>query len=56
MVERMKTMSEWGLSHHRPVLVKVRRTVRKWRRSGQSDQRVPKIKWELLQDEGKIED
>ena len=56
MVEGLWTMSEWGLSDHRPKLLRVRKAMKKWRRSGQREQRVPKIKWEVLQDEGKKEE
>ena len=56
MIERMRTMSEWGLSDHRPKCVRVRKEVRKWRMSGPSERRVPKIKWEALQEESKKEE
>ena len=56
MIERMKTLSEWGLSDHRPKLVRVRKNVKKWRMSGTNERRVPKIKWEVLQDESKREE
>ena len=36
MIERMKTMSEWGLSEQRPKLLGVRKAVKMWRRNGQS--------------------
>ena len=55
MVERTRTMSEWGLSVHRQKLLRVRKAVKKWRRSEQRKQRVPKIKWEELQGESKKE-
>ena len=55
MVERMRTMSEWGLSDHRPKLMRVRKAVKKWRRGGQSERRTPRINWELLQDDEKRE-
>ena len=56
MVERMKTLSEWGLSDHRLKLLRVRKAVKKWRISGQTERRVPKIRWEVLQDEGNKEE
>ena len=56
MVERMRTMSEWGLSDHRPKLMRVRKAMKKWRASGQSERRTPRIKWEVLQDDGKKEE
>ena len=56
MVERMRTRSEWGLSDHRPKLIRLRKAVKKWRTSGQSGKRVPKIRWEVLQDERKKEE
>ena len=56
MIERMCTMSEWGLSDHRPKCVRMRKNVRKWRVSGANESRVPKIKWEVLQDENKREE
>ena len=49
-------MSEWGLSDHRPKLVPVRKNVKKWRMSCTNERSVPKIKWEVLQDENKIEE
>ena len=56
MIERMRTKSEWGLSDHRPKLVRVKKDVRKWRTSGRNERGVPKIKWEVLQDENKREE
>ena len=56
MVERMRMMSEWGLSDHRPKLLRVRKAVKKWRRSGQSKRRVLKMKCEEMQDEGRKEE
>ena len=56
MVERMRTRSEWGLSDHRPKILRVRKAMKKWRASGRSERRTPKIKWEVLQDDGKKEE
>ena len=56
MVDRMRTMSDWELSDHRPKLMRVRKAVKKWRQSGQSERRIPRIKWEVLQEEGKREE
>ena len=53
MIEKMRTLSEWGLSDHRPKCVSIRKDVRKWRMSGPNERKVPKIKWEVLQDENK---
>ena len=56
VIERMRTKSEWGLSDHRPKLVRVKKDVKKWRTSGRNERSVPKIKWEVLQDENKREE
>ena len=56
MVERMRTLSEWGLSDHRPKLLRVRKAIKRWRTSGPGEQRVPRIRWEMLQDEEKKEE
>ena len=53
MIERMRTSSEWGLSDHRPKLIRVRKDVKKWRLSGPNERSVPKIKWEVLQNGNK---
>ena len=56
MIGRMNTRSEWGLSDHRPKCMRVRKIVKKWRMSGRNERMVPKIKWEVLQDEEKKEE
>ena len=40
------------ISDHRPKQLRVRETVRKWWKSG----KVPKIKWEVVQDGGKMKE
>ena len=39
----------------RPMLLRLRKAVKKLRRRRQSEWKGPKIKWEVLQDEGKKE-
>ena len=56
MIGRMTTKSEWGLSDHRPKCMRVRKNVKKWRMSGRIERMVPKIKWEVLQEESKKEE
>ena len=56
MVERMRTMSEWGLSDHRPKIMRVRRSVGRWRTGGGSGRATPNINWEVLQGEEKREE
>ena len=55
MIERMRTLSEWGLSDHRAKVMRIRPEMKKWRTSGEDGKRVPRIRWEVLKDEEKRE-
>ena len=49
MMRGVKVLGETGMSDHRPVMMKIKSKVRKWRR--QSEKRVPNIRYEKLKDE-----
>ena len=53
MVERMRTKSDWSLSDHRPKVMRIRVSERRWRVQGGREGRVPRIRWELLAEEEK---
>lgn len=53
MVKRMWTKDEYELSDHRPVCMRVRDKGKRWRKDVRSEKRVPKIKWEMLNEEEK---
>ena len=57
MVVRMRTISEWGLSDHRPKVMRVKKGERRWRTGGAGNGRAaPNINWEVLQGEEKKEE
>ena len=56
MVQKMRTMSEWGLSDHRPKVMRVRKSAGRWRTGGGSERAAPNINWEVLQGEEKREE
>ena len=45
----VKVLEETGLSDHKPVMIKIKSKVRKWRR--QRERRVPNIRYEKLKEE-----
>ena len=49
MMRGVKVLGETGMSDHKPVMMKIKSKVRKWRR--QSEKRVPNIRYEKLKDE-----
>ena len=53
MVKRMWTMDDGALSDHRPKCMKVKVRNKRWRTERTNENRVPRIKWEVLKDEEK---
>ena len=55
MIERIRTLNEWGFQDHNLKRVRVRKGVKKWRMSGPKKRRLSNIKWEMFQDQNKID-
>ena len=53
MIERMRTLSEWGLSDHRPKMLRVRKIVKKWRMSGPNEGRVRRLSGRCFRKRGR---
>jgi len=50
MVKKMRTTNEWGLSDHRPKIMSITTSHKRWRVEGGKRERIPNIKWEKLKD------
>ena len=44
----MRSMSEWGLTEHRPKLVRIKKYVKKWHTNGPTHRKVTKVKWMIF--------
>ena len=52
MVRRIRTVEDMNLSDHKPNILRIAVSERRWRAIG-GDRRKKRIKWEMLRDEGK---